>query len=234
MTNLVIAALFLPLSHFLISSTVLRTILVRRLGEGYFVLAYSVVALGAFAWLIMAYRHAPEFPLWVAPAWVKVALLPIILAASLLVVAGLTTPNPVIVKSDSLFERPNIVRGVLRITRNPFFWGVGLFAIAHVIMTGHIAGMLAFGTVGFLGLAGAAILDAKKSRRHGRMWDSFAAATSSIPFLAMAQGRQRLVWREIGLWRSALAICVFLAALLFHQALFGGNPLAILWDAASQ
>jgi NnrU protein len=58
MTNLVIAALFLPLSHFLISSTVLCTILVRRLGEGYFALAYSLVALGAFAWLIMAYRHA--------------------------------------------------------------------------------------------------------------------------------------------------------------------------------
>jgi hypothetical protein len=53
MTNLVIAALFLPLSHFLISST----ILVRRLGEGYFVLAYSLVALGAFAWLIMVTTH---------------------------------------------------------------------------------------------------------------------------------------------------------------------------------
>jgi hypothetical protein len=45
MTNLVIASLFLPLSHFLISSTALRTMLVRRLGEGYFSLAYSVVAL---------------------------------------------------------------------------------------------------------------------------------------------------------------------------------------------
>jgi hypothetical protein len=35
MTNLVFASLFLPLSHFLISSTALRTMLVRRLGEGY-------------------------------------------------------------------------------------------------------------------------------------------------------------------------------------------------------
>ena len=155
-----------------------------------------------------------------------------ILAASVLVVAGLTTPNPVVVKSDNLFERPNIVRGVLRITRNPFFWGVGLFAIAHVIMTGHISGLLAFGSVGFLGLAGGPVLDAKKARRHGPTWDFFAAATSNIPFLAIAQGRQRLPWREIGIWRGALAICVFLAALLFHQALFGGNPLAILRDAA--
>lgn len=234
MTNIVLASLFLPLSHFLVSSTALRTKLVRRLGERYFSLAYSVVALCAFAWLITAYRGAPTFSIWVAPAWVKVALLPVILAASALVVAGLTTPNPVIVGSDGLFERPNIVRGVLRITRNPFFWGVGLFAIAHVITTGHVSGILAFGSVAFLALAGASILDAKKARRHGGTWDSFAAATSNMPFLAIAQGRQGLAWSEIGLWRSALAICVFLAALLFHQALFSGNPLAILRDAALQ
>lgn len=234
MTNIVLASLFLPLSHFLISGTALRTVLVRRLGEGYFSLAYSVLALVAFAWLIMAYRHAPTLSLWVAPVWVKVALLPAILAASVLVVAGLTTPNPVVVGSDGLFERPDIVRGVLRITRNPFFWGVGLFAMAHVIMTGHVSGILAFGSVAFLGLAGASILDAKKARRHGRMWDSLAAATSDIPFLAITQGRQRLAWREIGLWRSALAVCVFLAALFFHQALFGGSPPAILRDAVLQ
>lgn len=232
MTNLVLASLFLPLSHFLISSAALRAELVRRLGEGYFSLAYSVVAFGAFAWLITAYQHGPALSLWAAPVWVKVALLPVILAASILVVAGLTTPNPVMVRSDGLFERPNIVRGVLRITRNPFFWGVGLFAIAHVIMTGHISGILAFGSVGFLGLAGGAILDAKKSRRHRRTWDSFAATTSNIPFLAIAQGRQRLAWREIGLWRGALAMCLFLVVLLFHQTLFGGNPLAILRHAA--
>ena len=234
MTNIVLASLFLPLSHFLISSTALRTTLVRRLGEGYFSLAYSVLAVGAFAWLITAYRHAPTLSLWVAPVWVKIALLPAILAASVLVVAGLTTPNPVIVGSDNLFERPDVVRGVLRITRNPFFWGVGLFAIAHVIVAGHVSGILAFGSVGFLALAGASILDAKKARRHGRTWDSFAAATSNMPFLGIVQGRQRFAWREIGLWRIALAVCVFLAALLFHQALFGGNPLAILRDAALQ
>jgi uncharacterized membrane protein len=197
MTNLVFASLFLPLSHFLISSTALRTVLVRRLGEGYFSLAYSVIALGAFAWLITAYRHGPTLFLWLAPVWVRVALLPIMLGASALVAAGLKTPNPVIVRSDGLFERPNIVRGVLRITRNPFFWGVGLFAIAHVIATGHVSGILAFGSVGFLALAGASILEAKKARRHGRAWAAFAAATSNIPFLAIAQGRQRLVLREV-------------------------------------
>jgi hypothetical protein len=33
MANLVLASLFLPLSHFLIASTSLRDVLVRRLGE---------------------------------------------------------------------------------------------------------------------------------------------------------------------------------------------------------
>ena len=202
--------------------------LVRRLGERSFTLAYSVVTLIAFAWLILAYRHAPAVVLWVAPAWVKAALLPVLLVASVLAVAGLTTPNPGIVNSDHLLERADVVRGILRVTRNPFFWGAGLFALAHAVTAGHLAGVVAFGSVAFLSLVGAAILDAKKAQRHGQRWEAFAAATSNIPFLAFVEGRQRLAWREIGLWRGALAAGLFVVALLFHQTLFGGNALAVL------
>jgi len=131
-------------------------------------------------------------------------------------VAGLTTPNPVIVRSGALFDRPNIVRGVLRVSRNPFFWGAGLFSIALLISLGDVAGLLTFGSVGFLGIAGASILDAKKARQHGRAWDAFAKATSNIPFLAIIQGRQRLVLREIGLWRIAVGLCVSIGALILH------------------
>jgi len=214
MINILLASLFLPLSHFLMSSAPLRAPLVHRLGEKLFLLAYSVVALLALAWLIVAYRQAPTIVLWVAPAWMSAALLPVVLLAVVLVVAGLTTPNPVIVSAESLFERANIVQGVLRVTRNAFFWGTGLFAVAHVILTGHVSGVLAYGSVAVLGLAGARILDAKKARRHGEAWGAFARATSNVPFLAIAQGRQRFAWREIGLWRLALGIGLFLAALL--------------------
>jgi uncharacterized membrane protein len=214
--NILLASLFLPLSHFLMSSATLRAPLVHRIGVKPFLLAYSVVTLLACAWLIMAYRQAPMIVLWVAPAWMRAALLPVDLLAVVLVVAGLTTPNPVIVGADNLFERANIVQGVLRVTRNAFFWGTGLFAAAHIILTGHVSGVLAFGSVAVLGLAGALILDAKKARRHGAAWDAFAQATSNVPFLAIAQGRQRFGWREIGLWRLALGIGPFLAALLWH------------------
>jgi uncharacterized membrane protein len=228
MINLALAALFLPLSHFGLSTGSLRGVLIGRMGTVAFTLAYSAITLAAFAWLIIAYRHAPVVVLWVAPVGVKVGLLPVLLVATFLAVAGLTTPNPSIVSLDGLLERPDVVRGILRVTRNPFLWGAGLFALGHAIMAGHVSGVLAFGSVAFLALAGAPILDAKKARGHGRKWDAFASQTSSIPFLAIVQGRQRLVWREIGLWRSALAVGIFVAALLLHEALFGGDPMGML------
>ena len=228
MIDIVLASVFLPLSHFVLSSAAVRAPLVRRLGEGRFSLLYSLIAIAAFAWLVVAYWRAPTFVIWVAPVWVRAALLPVILAASLLVVAGLTTPNPVIVQSSALFNRPDVVRGVLRITRNSFFWGTGLFSIAHVVAAGHATALLAFGSVAVLALAGAPLLDAKKAASHGAAWESFAAVTSSLPFLAIAQGRQTLSWREIGLWRVALGTGVFLAVLLLHKRLFGGDPLAAL------
>jgi uncharacterized membrane protein len=227
MANLVLASLFLPLSHFLIASTSLRGLLVRRAGERLYSAAYSLLAVAAFAWLIVAYRHAPALlPLWNAPRSLQLALAPVMLLSCVLAVAGLTTPNPVIVRSERLFDQPAIVRGILRISRNAFFWGVGLFAAAHVIMIGDAPAVLAFGSVAFLGLAGAPILDAKKARRHEAAWQTFAAATSDIPFLAIAQGRQRLALGEIGWWRIALGVGVFLVTLLFHQVFFGSAVIA--------
>jgi len=217
MINLVLASLFFPLSHFLMSSTPLRAMLVNLLGEKHYSLGYSLLAVAALVWLIFAYRHAPDLPLWVAPRWLDLTLIPVIVVSSILTVAGLTTPNPVIVRSEALFDRPDIVRGVLRITRNAFFWGAGIFSIAYLIILGDVAGLLTFGSIGFLGIAGAFVLDAKKARQQGKAWDAFSAATSNIPFLAIVQGRQRLVLREIGLWRIALGICVSFGAFVLHR-----------------
>jgi len=213
---LVLASLFFPLSHFLISSTPLRAMSVNLLGEKRYSLGYSLLSVAALAWLIIAYRSAPSLPLWDAPQWLDLALVPIMVVSSVLSVAGLTTPNPVIIRSGALFD-PDIVRGVLRVSRNPFFWGAGLFSIAHMIILGDVAGLLTFGSIGLLGIAGASILDTKEARQHGRAWDAFAAATSNIPFLAIIQGRQQLELREIGVWRIALGTCLSLGALVLHR-----------------
>jgi len=226
MLRLLIAGLLLPLTHFATSSPALRARLVERLGEQAYRGLYSLVALGAFAWLIAAYRGAPFVPLWTAPRVAVWTAAGVVLAAFFLVVSGLTTPNPSALGADRLLDRPNVTRGILRVSRNPFLWGVGLWALAHMGVTRDAASLLLFGSIGSLGWVGAPLLDAKKARQHGRAWERFASETSSMPFLAILERRQRLVLSEIGLWRVAAAVALFALALMAHRWAFGVSPLA--------
>ena len=77
MIHLALAALFLPLSHFLIASAPLRGQLIRWLGDERYLVSYSAVTLIAFAWLILAYLRAPALALWATPGWAAALLLPV-------------------------------------------------------------------------------------------------------------------------------------------------------------
>ena len=227
MAELALAALFLPVSHFGISSTPLRAWLVRRVGERAYVGLYSLVTIGAFYWLVRSYRLAETELLWIAPSPLRWLAIAVTFVGVVLAVVGVVTPNPTAVGADTLFDQPDVVRGVVRITRNPFLWGVGLWALAHVLVGGDTASILLFASVGSLGLVGARLLDAKKARQHPEGWKAFSAATSSLPFLAIAQGRQHLAVGEIGLWRLAVGIGVFALLLFSHRWLFGVAP--VVW-----
>jgi uncharacterized membrane protein len=172
MTDLFLASVFLPLSHFGLSSSPLRATLVGKLGEQRFLTLYKVITLAAFAWLIASYCNAPSLIIWTPPAAIQLAALPVVMLSFVLVVAGITTPNPTVVGAQRLFAEPEIVRGILRVTRNAFLWGIGLWAVAHAICTGDFASALMFGSIGTLGLAGAPVLDAKKRETPRRRVDS--------------------------------------------------------------
>jgi NnrU protein len=122
MSNLALAAIFMLVSHLGLSSSRLRERLAQRLGEQRFLTVYKLITLAAFAWLIVAYRAAPTRIVWIAPPAVKLAGLLVVLLAFVLVVAGVTTPNPTVVGAAQLFDRPGVVRGILRVTRNSFLW----------------------------------------------------------------------------------------------------------------
>lgn len=72
-----------------------------------------------------------------------------------------------------------------------------------------------------LALFGTASIDAKRKRVLGSKWDQFAVQTSNVPFLAIAQGRQRLALAEIGWWRPLVALAVWAALAFGHRYLFG-------------
>ena len=90
-----------------------------------------------------------------------------------------------------------------------------------LLALGSIRSVVFFGGLLLLAAAGTTLQDARKAKAPGDHWKRFAAATSNIPFLAIAQGRTRLVWREIGWWRPAAGLVLFGLVLYLHPWLFG-------------
>src|SRR5580765_2715417 len=70
-----------------------------------------------------------------------------------------------------------------------------------------------------LAALGTRFMDARK--RANPDWPRFAAVTSHVPFVAIAQKRNRIVWREIGWLRPLIGLAVFLLVFLVHPWLFG-------------
>lgn len=227
MASLVAAGLFLLVTHFGISSTPLRAALVERVGEKPYLGLYSLITALAFWWLGSAYTGAPTTMLWAPASWQAWVPLLVVPVALLLLVAGFSTPNPTAVGQTGRLEQPDAVRGILRVTRNPFLWGVGLWALAHLVPNGDTAALVLFGTLAVLSLLGSVLIDAKLARRLGPVWDRYAAETSNVPFAAILSGRQRFVWREIGWVRLAVALVLYAALLHAHKWVFGVSPLPV-------
>ena len=60
--------------------------------------------------------------------------------------------------------------------------------------------------------------------REPQRWPAFAAATSILPFAAIAAGRNRLALRELGWWRPVLAVLLWAALIAMHPMAFGVDP----------
>ena len=228
MINLVAAAVVFVLFHLLVSGTRLRDTAVGTLGQRAYMGLYSLASVVGLTWLIFAFGGARSDPastmLWSgAPAlrWVQLVLQ---FLALMLVVPGLATPNPTSVAQQGLLERPDAVKGMLRITRHPFLWGVAIWAFGHLLVNGDLAGVVLFGSLLALALFGTVSIDAKRKRALGDKWEAFAAQTSNVPFAAILAGRQKLNIGEIGWWRLALGVVVYAALFAAHPYAFGVSP----------
>lgn len=225
MPDLLAACAFFLLMHLAVSGTRLRDALTGRLGEGPYRGLFSLASLGGIAWMVHAYRRAPLLPTWGLLPGFRPAACVLVFLAFLLAVIGILTPSPTQVGMESRLD-PAAARGVVRITRHPFLWGVGLWALTHLIVNGDQASLVLFGTLLVLALAGTASIDAKRNRKFPEQWRKFAQATSSVPFVAIARGGNRLApaLAEIGVWRLLAAIGLYAAVFYLHGRL--GSPLA--------
>ena len=69
-----------------------------------------------------------------------------------------------------------------------------------------------------------AALDARKARESGEDWTRFAARTSNVPLVAIAQRRNTLALGEIGAVKIIFGLIVYGGMLVLHPMLFGAAP----------
>jgi len=196
-------------THF-VSSTPLRAALVAKIGEWPYVGLYSAVAVLTLGWMAWAFAQAPREALFSGFREISFMLMPI---AFVLLACGFGR-NPTLVGADKLLKSEEPARGMIRVTRHPIMWGFMLWAAAHILARGDVKALIFFGT--FLLVAGIGTLAMDARKRANPDWARFAAVTSHIPFAAIVQGRNRIVWREIGWLRPLIGLAAFFAVLSFH------------------
>lgn len=224
MPDLIAACAYFLLIHFGVSGTRLRDALTGKLGEGRYRGLFSLASLIGIAWLIYAYRRAPLVPTWGLLAELRTTAYVLVFIAFLFAVIGIMTPSPTKVGMESRLD-PEMARGMVRITRHPFLWGVALWAVTHLIVNGDLASLILFGTFLVLTIGGTAAIDAKRRRKSPEQWERFVQVTSSVPFAAIARGGNRLApaLAEIGPWRIIVAVALYAATFYLHGRV--GPPL---------
>ncbi|HYD43792.1 MAG TPA: NnrU family protein [Phenylobacterium sp.] len=225
MMHLIAAAAFFVAIHLFVSGTRLREALIGRISQGPYMGLFVLASFAGLGWLIWGYgmtRGAPgNVAFWGVSEplrWVQIGLM---LVALSFIVIGLSTPNPTSVRQEGALDRPDVARGMLRVTRHPFLWGVAIWGLGHLLVNGDLASLILFGSLLALALFGTASIDAKRKRALGLKWDTFAAQTSNVPFAAIADGRQQLRLGEIGWWRIGLGVLVWAVLLALHPYVFG-------------
>jgi len=217
MTALVLATVAFLLTHF-VTSTPLRAKLVGAMGEWPYRGVYSAVAFITLGWMIWAYTHTEREVLWSGMRELPVIVTPF---AFVLIACGYFR-NPTMVGAEGLLRSEDPARGMIRVTRHPIMWGLMLWAGTHVLALGELKALIFFSS--FIVLAGIGTVAMDRRKRANPDWPRFAAATSHVPFVAIAQGRNRLDLAEIGWKRPLIGLVVFFFFLWIHPWLFGVRP----------
>ena len=173
MASLLAACAFFLGIHVVISGSPLRGVIVGRIGERASLGLFSLLSLVGMVWLARAYARADGSWLWTPPLALRWVASLLILVALLFVVVGLTTSSPTAAGGEGRLDAQEPARGILRITRHPFPWGVALWAIMHLV--------------------GPLLIDAKRRRAFGPKWERFVAVTSNVPFAGPWRAGMRCV-----------------------------------------
>lgn len=166
-------------THFAMSHP-LRAPLVRVLGAGGFQIAYIAVSFATLGWVYLAFLAAPpaDLPGSGEVGWIIATGLTL---PAMILLAGSLIGNPALPTPMAEAQARATPRGVFRVTRHPMMWGIGLWAVSHMVLFWSIRTMVTALAMGILALVGARLQDAKKQALMGAAWAEWERKTSYWP-----------------------------------------------------
>ncbi|MBT3558330.1 MAG: hypothetical protein HN644_02175 [Rhodospirillales bacterium] len=227
MNSLIVSSVLFVLSHMVLSAYPVRRRLVNHMGIWPFLGVYCLIAGTVFWAMLNAYLDSPYELIWQPPIAFRHLAISVMLLCCIFLVSGYTSANAAAVGADKTVALMDQPKGIFRVTRHPVMWAVGLWATTHFVANGTWAAMWFFGTLAFLAFAGAVHMDHRKLRERGTDWQDYLNRTSSVPFLAIGQGRQQFLLGEIGVWRLAISVLLYGGLLLIHESFTGASPLPL-------
>ena len=180
MTYLIAGLILFFALHAVPSIAPLKNGLLARLGTIGYRALFSVVSASSLGLIVYGFATSPTVDLWIAPTFAMHLAYVVVPLAFVLLVSGLLRGN------------------VLRLTRHPMLWAVGLWASVHLLNNGDIASVMLFG--GFLVFI---VLVAHSIRKRPPK-----PAPAKAP-----------IWRDI--LGVVLGLAIAYAIAYFHADLFG-------------
>lgn len=218
-------------THIGLATTRIRGALVGRLGDIGFNALFSLVAAASFALLIGTYAaHRSEGAAGLAlgdwPGLRGMLMGVIVVGVALSTAALISYPrSPYTLFAGTTIRSPY---GIERVTRHPFFAGVALLALAHVLLATRLVGTVFAAGLTLVAIAGAWHQDGKFLARQGRPYADYLAVTSAVPFAAILSGRQRLVVRELPLGTLVLGLAIALLLRAVHDSIFAHGGVFVI------
>jgi uncharacterized membrane protein len=165
--------------HFAMSHP-LRAPMVKALGAGGFTLAYTLVSFAALGWVALAFRAAPpaDLPGSGEAGWIAASVLT---WPAMVLLAGSFVGNPALPTPMAETQARGQPKGVFRVTRHPMMWGIGLWALSHMVLFWSTRTMITAFAMGVLAMVGSKLQDGKKAALMGAAWGEWSSKTSWAP-----------------------------------------------------
>lgn len=220
MTLLFLGSALFIVTHFVLASAPIRSVLVRSVGEDVFLGIFSLIAFISFGLLIYGYTVAgPSELLWQAGLPLFALAKFLVLVSILLLVMGLMSKSPIAVKTE-VGSSENLA-GVLKITRHPVQWAIFLWGFSHLIANGDSVSLVFFGTFVLVAGVGTLMLDKKYAAKTDPAWATFFSRTSNLPFLAIVSGKTRFGVNDLDWKALPIGFVLYTCLYVSHEWLSG-------------